>query len=71
MGISERSGKHKMVLHNKVVSKDILEYLQSCLPHTVAKRHNHNTYQSSNIIEICKKEPKFYSDNFLCSAIKL
>lgn len=59
-----------MVLHNKVVSKDILEYLQSFLSHTVAKRHNHNTYQS-NIIEICKKETKFNSDYFLCSAIKL
>ena len=57
-----------MVLLNKVVSKDILEYLQS-LPDTVANRPNHNTHQSSNIIAICTKT-KFYSDYFLSSSIK-
>jgi hypothetical protein len=66
----ERREKHKLILLYKIVNNQAPGYLINVLPDRVVNRHNHNTRQSANILEISSKT-KFYSDYFLPSSIKL
>jgi hypothetical protein len=65
-----KKGKHQLILLYKIVSNQAPGYLRNLLPDRVDNRHNHNTCQSANILEICSKI-KFYSDYFLPSTINL
>ena len=68
--LSKRREHHKLCLFYKIVNREAPEYLCNLLPDVVADRHNHNTRQSSNILDI-RTRTNFYSDYFLPSAIKL
>ena len=63
----ERREKHKLILLYKIVNNKAPGYL---LSDRVDNRHQHNTGQSANILEISSKT-KFYSDYFLPSSITL
>jgi hypothetical protein len=66
----ERMEKHQLILLYKIVNNQAPGYLRNVLPDRVDNRHNHNTRQSANILEISLKT-KFYSDYFLPSSIQL
>ena len=68
--LSYRRRNHKLILFHKMVNKKTPQYLSNLVPNIVSLRHEHNTRQSNNIINIFTRT-NFYSDYFLPSTIKL
>ena len=68
--LAERRKQHKLVLFYKMANNNTPFYLSNLVPNTVGRRHDHNTRQTNNILNI-NTRTSLYSEYFLPSVIKL
>ena len=68
--LSDRRQNHKLILFHKIKNNRISQYLLDLIPNSVGSRHNHNTRQVNNMLEINTRTNQ-YADYFLPSTIKL
>ena len=67
--LSDRRQNHKLILFHKIKNNRIPQYLLDLIPNSVGSRHNHNTRQVNNMLEINTRTNQ-YADYFLPSTIK-
>lgn len=68
--LSDRRQNHKLILFHKIKNNRTPQYLLDLIPNSVGSRHNHNTRQVNNMLEINTRTNQ-YADYFLPSTIKL
>ena len=68
--LADRRKQHKLVLFYKMINNNTPLYLTNLVPNTVRHRHDHNTRQSNNILNI-NTRTSLYSEYFLPSVVKL
>jgi tRNA A37 N6-isopentenylltransferase MiaA len=67
--ISDRRQNHKLIVFHKIKNNRTPQYLLDLIPNSVDSRHNHNTRQVNNMLEINTRTNQ-YADYFLPSTIK-
>ena len=68
--LSDRRQNHKLILFHRIQNNRTPQYLLDLIPNSVGSRHNHNTRQVNNMLEINTRTNQ-YADYFLPSTIKL
>ena len=68
--ISDRRQNHQLILFHKMKNNRTPQYVLDLISNSVGSRHNHNTRQANNMLEINTRTHQ-YADYFLPSTIKL
>ena len=68
--LQSRRNKHKLNKFHEMFHKNAPDYLNSLVPLPIAERHNYNTRQTNDIVNInCRTS--YYQNSFLPSSVKL
>ena len=68
--LTDRRRNHKLILFHKIVHNKTPQYLRDLMPNTVSSRHNHNTRQFNNLLQV-NTRTRLYSDYFLPCSVRL
>lgn len=68
--LTDRRKRHKLLYFHKMVNNSAPQYLVNLVPNRVGSRHEHNTRQTDNLLNI-NTRTSLYASYFLPSSIKL